>query len=312
MEDVSGVVRLTSLGRALASGSVSRKEFAAHVVATYRLPNPLNPADVRLWNSVGLSIHPFRVILDTVKSLRQQGASLSFITRDELIKILIPAAGQQWDVNDIAKAIRLYRDGTLDTTTWPDVTPGANDHRFAKEYLLFLAHYGYLHQSGNQFFLLDEVRGGIEDILRLLDQDATIDESVEALHATGESLFTDQARGTRSTTSKDRDPRFRMNVIDLCNSECVISTVGILDVLEAAHIIPVEYDGSDDPSNGLLLRRDYHRLFDKGLLRIFPDGRVEVASRLTSSQYYSSHIPAHIRVPNGVAQDALQWRLQHL
>ena len=312
MEDVSGVVRLTPLGRALANGTISRKEFAAHVVATYRLPNPGNAADVRLWNSVGLEIFPFRLILEVVKSLRLHSASLSFITKEELIRIVIPAAGQRWETQEISKAVRHYRNGRLDLSGWPSVTPGANDHRFAKEYLLFLAHFGYLSQEGDKFILLDEIMDGVDDILQLLDMDSTIEESIDALYSIGDSLFTDQARSTRSAVSKERDPRFRKNVIDVCNNECVISTVSVLDVLEAAHIIPVEYDGSDDPSNGLLLRRDYHRLFDKGLLRIHPDGQVQVAQRLSSSGYYSTHIPGQISIPSGVALDALRWRLQHL
>lgn len=52
-------------------------------------------------------------------------------------------------------------------------------------------------------------------------------------------------------------------------------------MLEAAHIVPVAEQGSDDPSNGILLRADLHRLFDNGLMAINPDtGHVRYASKV--------------------------------
>jgi len=54
-------------------------------------------------------------------------------------------------------------------------------------------------------------------------------------------------------------------------NQCMITGLKLLDVLEAAHILP--YRGTDDnhPDNGLLLRADLHTLFDLNLLGINPE-----------------------------------------
>lgn len=41
--------------------------------------------------------------------------------------------------------------------------------------------------------------------------------------------------------------------------------------LEAAHIVAKQFDGCDDPRNGLVLCRNHHRALDKALIAINPD-----------------------------------------
>ena len=53
--------------------------------------------------------------------------------------------------------------------------------------------------------------------------------------------------------------------------KCPITGNSLTTVLQAAHIKPYAYEGSDDISNGLLLRADIHVLFDSGLLNLRPD-----------------------------------------
>lgn len=43
---------------------------------------------------------------------------------------------------------------------------------------------------------------------------------------------------------------------------CAVTGEACLDVLEAAHIVPVQHGGQEVLSNGILLRSDVHRLFD--------------------------------------------------
>ena len=74
--------------------------------------------------------------------------------------------------------------------------------------------------------------------------------------------------------------------------------------LEAAHIVPYSNEGRHDVQNGLLLRADFHRLFDVGLVSVTPDLRVKISPRIRESwfngkAYYRldgeplSVIPAH-------------------
>lgn len=56
-------------------------------------------------------------------------------------------------------------------------------------------------------------------------------------------------------------------------------------VLEAAHIEPFANGGSFDVANGLVLRSDYHRLFDRLLLGIGPDLQIHYAPILQNTEY---------------------------
>jgi putative restriction endonuclease len=50
--------------------------------------------------------------------------------------------------------------------------------------------------------------------------------------------------------------------------------------LEAAHIVPYSGEGSHEVNNGLLLRADFHRLFDVGLVSVTPDLKVKISPRI--------------------------------
>ncbi len=53
-----------------------------------------------------------------------------------------------------------------------------------------------------------------------------------------------------------------------------------LPVLDVAHIRSYAEGGPHDVRNGLLLRTDIHRLFDRGYVTVTPDFRFEVSRRL--------------------------------
>lgn len=73
---------------------------------------------------------------------------------------------------------------------------------------------------------------------------------------------------------------FRVAVMDAYGRACAITTEHSLPVLEAAHIRPYAENGEHDVRNGLLLRSDIHRLFDRGYVTITPDLRFRVSPRL--------------------------------
>jgi putative restriction endonuclease len=73
---------------------------------------------------------------------------------------------------------------------------------------------------------------------------------------------------------------FRVLVTDAYQRRCAITGEKTLVALEAAHIIPYSGEGGHDVRNGLLLRADFHRLFDAGLVSITPNLRVRVSKRI--------------------------------
>lgn len=73
---------------------------------------------------------------------------------------------------------------------------------------------------------------------------------------------------------------FRVLVTDTYERRCAVTGEKVLPVLEAAHIRPVSDGGRHEISNGLLLRSDLHRLFDRGYLTVTPGLQVMVSRKL--------------------------------
>lgn len=109
---------------------------------------------------------------------------------------------------------------------------------------------------------------------------------------------------------------FRVVVTDAYRRRCAITGESTLPVLEAAHILPYAENGPHEASNGLLLRSDFHKLFDLGLVTVTPTYQIEVSSRIkeewfNGKAYYSLHgktlksVPEH--VPDRPSAALLQW-----
>ena len=108
---------------------------------------------------------------------------------------------------------------------------------------------------------------------------------------------------------------FRTLVTSLYDRRCAVTEERTLPALDAAHIRPYGAGGAHEASNGLLLRRDVHSLFDAGYVTVTPQGRFEVSKRIREEfsngrQYYALH--GHVlRPPTTIAATpdpaALQW-----
>ena len=74
---------------------------------------------------------------------------------------------------------------------------------------------------------------------------------------------------------------FKALVTQAYDKKCAISGEKTLPVLEAAHIQPFSQAGPNSLGNGLLLRSDLHKLFDRHHLTIDADDRIiRVSSRI--------------------------------
>ena len=73
----------------------------------------------------------------------------------------------------------------------------------------------------------------------------------------------------------EREQGFRADVLAE-DEKCVISGEKTAAALDAAHICPVAVSDDDSIRNGMILRTDIHRLYDRGMFLIDPeDGRVK-------------------------------------
>lgn len=95
---------------------------------------------------------------------------------------------------------------------------------------------------------------------------------------------------------------FRIVVTEIYTRRCAVTKERTLPALDAAHIRPYREGGKHEPPNGLLLRSDIHRLFDKGYVTVSPDFHFEVSGRIREEfengrDYYALH-GKRIYVPN--------------
>jgi hypothetical protein len=72
---------------------------------------------------------------------------------------------------------------------------------------------------------------------------------------------------------------FRDGVFRAFNGRCAISGCAIPEALEAAHLVGRDWrQGHNRVTDGILLRRDLHTLYDRGLLCISDAGQVELSA----------------------------------
>lgn len=77
-----------------------------------------------------------------------------------------------------------------------------------------------------------------------------------------------ERRTVLSTINKKvREERFQRYVRSMYKGKCAICSLQA-KLTEAAHIIPVKDNGTDELTNGVLLCRNHHKAFDMGLLAI--------------------------------------------
>ena len=83
--------------------------------------------------------------------------------------------------------------------------------------------------------------------------------------------------------------RFREALLQAYDRKCAVTGCDIVELLEAAHILPHRGTASDFVQNGILLRADIHTLFDLGLLRIkVEDYSVVIMEQLRRDPYYEA------------------------
>jgi hypothetical protein len=317
---VSGTIELTSIGRRVAAGQITNDEFAALIIRNTVLPNPLtySPAELRKWNDVDLRIKPFELILNIMDRLGQRyGRPNAYLTSNELIRVVIPLAGTKTPAQEIAQHLKEYRDGTLDISDWPDCAPRANDGRLAREFLLFLANFEVCSRDSNtdrydQKFILEESLLTDETTAASMFEDHELaEQEVEESRDSGIPDLIERRRVKANILLRSGQSSFRKTVLNAANTTCLITGEQIPDVLEAAHIIPVEHRGTDLVNNGLCLRVDIHRLFDRGKIRIQPDGHLLFHEQVADSLNYEA-LPNEITFPLAVAQENVRWRFEYL
>jgi hypothetical protein len=310
--DRTGLIKLTDFGRRVADRDISQTEFAAITIQTFRLPNiKIQSTDeCRNWLHSGIILYPLRLILNISKKLNDQG--VSFITTEELIKVVIPlSSNPNVTIDDYANFILWYRAKEITLIGWPDCCSGANDKRIAREYLLFLSNYGYLlkQENGNRlkehYCYNDLLDSEIAGILEQKTSDQSLIQATSQIRKNEIVAEIEKKRVEYNTKNRPNQAKFRKEVLSACG-RCIITNVTMPEVLEAAHIKPFKYHGENTVANGFAMRIDIHILFDSGHLRISDTGKIDLSTKARMD--YGAAIPPRIVLPGFTNRDFLKWR----
>lgn len=123
-------------------------------------------------------------------------------------------------------------------------------------------------------------------------------------HLTG---VRERHRVTRESTR--RETTFKFQLLHRYAGRCAITGLGVQDVLDGAHVVDVQYGGTDDVRNGLLLTANLHRAFDASLWALHPE-TLRVVTRyrgpsLDDLQISTDRLREDVPPPH---RDALVWR----
>lgn len=113
---------------------------------------------------------------------------------------------------------------------------------------------------------------------------------------------------------------FSLAVRDAYHGACAVTGEHSAPVLEAAHIVPYGRGGEHRVDNGLLLRSDLHRLYDRGYVTVTPDLEFRVGDSLrddfNNGRSYYALSGSKIVVPEAESwrpnRDHLDWHFHEV
>jgi len=101
-------------------------------------------------------------------------------------------------------------------------------------------------------------------------------------------LIDESEKDTDNTTEaikRVKQDKFRDDINRIYSEKCAITNESVKGVLESAHIQGYINEHSHHEQNGMLLRVDFHRLFDRGLIAINDNYEIMVSPKVESSYY---------------------------
>ena len=187
-----------------------------------------------------------------------------------------------------------------------------------------------------QPFFLDESdwiatpKSWSRNIVAYKTYDASEGDGLDLWRAVYDRLHAQKVHGVADTGPKYGRPQlikprlgqggFRVVVTDVYRQRCAVTQERTLPALDAAHIRPYGTGGAHEARNGLLLRRDIHKLFDDGYVTVTPQYNFEVSRSIREEyengrDYYAMH-GTKILLPSRSEQrpdhEALIWHSENV
>ena len=112
----------------------------------------------------------------------------------------------------------------------------------------------------------------------------------------------------RLVKQRARQQEFRRSVLEAQGRCCAVCDLEIPEVLDAAHVVDKEHEGTDDRRNGITLCVLHHRMFDVGLFSIEPTtlGLLPIQPFTLADLRISRADISHLRTTPH--REALRWR----
>ncbi len=126
----------------------------------------------------------------------------------------------------------------------------------------------------------------------------------------------ERLRRAASVAEREGQGAFRVRLLDAYGRACAVTGEHTEPVLDAAHIQPYLGPRSNHIQNGILLTKEFHALFDLGLVTVTPDYVVRVSSALADRwgngrRYREYHGRPLAQLPKRPAErpsaEALAW-----
>ncbi|MBL0749249.1 HNH endonuclease [Nocardioides baculatus] len=99
--------------------------------------------------------------------------------------------------------------------------------------------------------------------------------------------------------AREGQNRFRTNVLNAYGGRCALSRSDAVPALEAAHITPYLGARTDVISNGICLRADLHRLWDRGQIALQEDTKQILISGAMRATTYADLAGQRASLPSG-------------
>lgn len=112
-----------------------------------------------------------------------------------------------------------------------------------------------------------------------------------------ESLEEAVKRKQMDVVQREGQQKFRADLLNVYKGKCTVTGCDVEAALDAAHIIDYSGIDSNHVQNGLLLRSDIHKLFDKKLITIDPQSMTILIAPHLVGTYYESLKNLKISLP---------------
>ncbi len=125
----------------------------------------------------------------------------------------------------------------------------------------------------------------------------------------------ERSRRERRVADREGQGLFRLSLLDAYGNACAVTGEHTEPVLDAAHIQDYLGPASNHVQNGLLLTKEWHALYDRGLVTVTPDYEVRVSQRIrdtwNNGHRYYGYDRRPLRLPENPAlhpsREALDW-----